>query len=415
MVKWTSVAWALGTAGFLGAMGLVVDHGLVTRTIAVEHGTTPHIGRPKEKAASKNQDVPHFAANASVPRLAPFNGQAVTETNPDLTPVILPRDYPIAVNPVEFYTPGDFTLVQSLTGTLNGSVFAVQVYASTMSSVIAVVIGENGTPVSTQLFGGAIKIAALTKNSVLVEATPLEASPAWYLFNLKTGAIMGQTFAAPGLKPQDPYIQGIPPGILQETLTPNTPIAGTTASANGQNLKSLLLYEANTMLLTAISPDEVMVSQPSSTTTVLSALEPSRWQSVDFQYSNGQWIPTAIHTTVDNLSLTYNVTQDSVVLPYSEMVLLQKTIASQPYTALDSQTGALARLPINLAGASVADGANTPKINLIDQGHSILALTYPTTAFGQTYYAPIGWYWWKGAPGFLTPNLPNSSGSPSGS
>lgn len=411
-MKWTSLVWALGTVGFIGGMGAVVaPHLMHPKTYPAS--AAPALNKPAKKA-TKNLvrqsprstaaplSQPQVVTESSLPQtVVSFNGQGVAETNPDLTPVILPRNFPISANPVEFYSTSNFSLIQSISGTINGQSFTVQVYKGTTAPLLALAVGSNGTPIAAKIFGSPLTIAAFRNNSVIVESMPANQSPVWYSFNLITGAIRILTGSPSGFSASSTNIEGIPPGILRNTITPNPNAAPSNANIMGSSFLDTLVKEVNSMLLTAITPNGVMVTRPTSNTAILSALEPTRWQSIAFRKRNGTWVPTQIATQVGSMHLTYDVYGNSVALPYPEMQTVQKEITLGSYSALDTQTGALARLPINLEGATTVGTINTPKIRLHDQNHTLLALTYEAHANGNTFFIPIGWYWFTGLPSFL--------------
>lgn len=425
MVKWTSVIWAIGTIGFIGGMGVVVEQHLThpksyTASVSPKASTVPKksIAPTHQKASTltpTSTSLPQAQiVTTSMPpdTMASFNGHNVSETNPDLTPIVLPRDFPVASNPVEFYSSNNFALAESLSGTIQGQPFTVQIYSGTTAPVLALAVANNGTPIATQIFGGPITIAAFQNNSVIVKAASPNQASIWYAFNLVTGAIKTLSGAPAGFNAKSSNIQGIPPGILQSTISPNNSASALQANITGSSVEDLLVKEVNSMLLTSITPSQVMVNQTSSGTAVLSAVQPTRWQSIAFKKRNGIWEPTQIQTQVGSMTLTYDVYGNSVALPYPEMQTVQKNITLGSYSALDTQTGALARLPINLEGATTVGTLNTPKIRLHDQNHTLLALTYQAHANGNTFYVPIGWYWFTGLPSFLA-NETSTATSPS--
>lgn len=428
-MKWTSLVWALGTVGFIGGMGAVVAPHLIhskTHPASAAPAPTRPAKKPTKDLVPQSPEStpaslsqPQVVTTSSQPQtLASFNGQGVAETNPDLTPVILPRNFPISANPVEFYSTHNFSLTQSFSGTIKGQSFTVQVYTGITAPVLALAVGSNGTPIAAKIFGSPLTIAAFRRNSVIVESWPANQSPVWYGFNLVTGAI--QILAGPpsGFRTNSPNIEGIPPGILRNTIAPNANAQPSSANISGSSFLDTLVKEVNSMLLTAITPNNVMVTRPTTTTAILSALEPTRWQSIAFSNRNGTWVPTQIATQVGSMHLTYDVYGNSVALPYPEMQTVQKEITLGSYSALDTQTGALARLPINLEGATTVGTINTPKIRLHDQNHTLLALTYEAHANGNTFFIPIGWYWFTGLPSFLAtevnPPASTSTTAPSG-
>ncbi len=419
-MKWTSLIWGLGTAGFIGGMGAVVAPHLIhskTYPASVAPAPTKPTKKatkdlvqqsPRSTAAPLSQ--PQVVTTSSLPQtLASFNGQGVADTNPALTPVVLPRNFPISANPVEFYSTNNFSLTQSISGTIEGQPFTVQVYKGTTAPVLALAVASNGTPIAAKIFGSPLTIAAFRSNSVIVESWPANQSPIWYSFNLVTGAIRVLTGSPRGFQTNASNVEGIPPGILRTTITPNGNAQPSNANISGSSFLDTLVKEVNSMLLTAITPNDVMVTEPTTHTAILSALDPTRWQSIAFSNRNGTWVPTQIATQVGSMHLTYDVYGNSVALPYPEMQTVQKEITLGSYSALDTQTGALARLPINLEGATTVGTINTPKIRLHDQNHTLLALTYEAHANGNTFYIPIGWYWFTGLPSFLATEVTSPS------
>ncbi len=438
MMKWTSLVWALGAVGFIGGMGVVVEQHLTHPKTSATSISSPKTAVPKKSATTVlEQTQPITATSPTLPpaqvlttstpprTMVSFRGHGVSETNPDLTPVVLPRDFPMASNPVEFYTSNNFALAESFAGTIQGEPFTVQIYSGTTAPVLALAIANNGTPIATQIFGAPIAIAAFRHDSVIVEADSPNQAPVWYACNLITGAIRTLSGAPAGFNANSPNIQGIPPGLLRNTISPNNSASVLQVNITGSSLEDTLVKEVNSMLLTSITPSQVMVSQTSSGTAVLSALQPTRWQSIAFKNQGGTWVPTQIQTQVGSMTLTYDVQGNAVVLPYPEMQAVQKNITLGSYSALDTQTGALARLPINLEGATTVGTINTAKIRLQDQNHTLVALTYEAHANGNTFYVPIGWYWFTGLPSFLASEVsaqastssstpPSSTTSPNG-
>ncbi len=421
-MKWTSLVWALGTVGFIGGMGYVVEQHVIHPKISTTSVAHPNASiSTKSVAATSQQQSTARTSAAALPQaqvvttssapqtVASFNGHGVSETNPDLTPIILPRNFPIAASPVEFYSTNNFSLTESLSGTIQGQPFAVQIYSGTTAPVLALAVGNNGTPIATKIFGSAIEIAAFSNNSAIVEAFSPNQAPMWYAFNLVTGAIQTLNSAPTGFRTNASNIQGIPPGIVRNTITPNATATTPQANITGSSLEDTLVKEVNSMLLTSITPSQVMLTEPSAGTAILSALEPTHWQSISFSNKSGTWVPLKIQTHLGSMTLTYDVNGNSVALPYPEMQALQKNITLGSYSALDTQTGALARLPINLEGATTVGTLNTPKIRIQDQNHTLLALTYEAHANGNTYFVPIGWYWFSGLPSFLATEISPSA------
>ncbi len=425
--KWVIAAWAIGASGFLAGAGAVVHQSLhhpapSASAARVKKPPVPHqVKKPtvaKSPAATQGQTVGGTPASSSPgpsssAGLTAFKGQSVSLETPALTSSALPRNYPLANNPVEFYTPRDFTMIEALSAVLKGAPVAVQIFSEATSPVLALAVAYNGSPVATHVFSNPISVAAVSGESLYIESLPPDQAPQWYGFNLISGAMVEGATPPPGWSTTSPDIQGLPLDIARTTLMPNPDPTTAVASVTGSSLRDVLVGEVNAMLLTALVPSEVLVNQSTPTQAALTALVPTRWRTIDFQDVSGTWVPTRIHTTTDHLALTYDVSSQSVVMPYPEMQTVQRAMATDNYSALDTQTGALARLPINLEGAFVNGVRNTPKINLLDQGRSILALTYMVKDNGHTVYVPIGWYWWKNPPSFLSPVTPSAPPSAS--
>lgn len=346
--------------------------------------------------------------------LAAFDEQSVTFETPASTPSILPRDYPLESNPVEFFTPHNFTMVQAIAEHVAGASVAVQIFTGTTTPVLALAVSDNGILVMTHISTNPITVAALTGQSMLVESLPAHQVRQWYRIDLLTGALTALGTTPSGWSSTNPDIQGIAPGTPQTTLSPNPNAASLSANVTGSSLVDVLVRDVNTMLLTALTPHAVTVTQSSATQATLAPLSPMRWKSVTFRNQNGTWTPTHIETTLGSLTLTYDMTGQAVVMPQAEMQSVEQAMASQSYSALDTQTGALARLPIDLEGAVVQGPENLPKIGLVDQGRTLLGFTYTASDQGQAVYVPIGW-WCINPPSILpsTASTPPPSASPS--
>lgn len=166
-----------------------------------------------------------------------------------------------------------------------------------------------------------------------------------------------------------------------------------------------LAQDAGAMLNQRISPSRVSVTQPAPGQAVLANSGAGRWRRVAFREVSGTWAPTAVVTVVAGLTLTYQVnrgpTDPSVVLSAKSMTVLEQHLAHQAYSSADSQRGALARLPIQLGAATPqyqTTPANQDKLLLQEGSMKVLALTYVVKTPSGTVFAPVGWFWWAGAP-----------------
>ncbi len=220
------------------------------------------------------------------------------------------------------------------------------------------------------------------------------------------------------LRPAWPWVASLAAAALLglALLHPGAPRsnAGTTA------LTATLAQEGGSLLNEAISPTSVRLTEAGPEAT-LTNTAPGRWRTMTFRLSAGGWQPTSLSAVVAGLSVTYQVALGSrdpgILLPAGVQAALERRLAQRPYSAADSQMGALGRLPINLRAAvplySVTP-ANQGKILLQVGSARILALTYPVKgATGQPVYVPVGWYWWAGAPPIMRGSSPpaGSSGS----
>jgi len=168
----------------------------------------------------------------------------------------------------------------------------------------------------------------------------------------------------------------------------------------------LLVSETEALLNQPLTPAAVSIASSAPGTATVTNRGAGRWRVVTFARTGASWAPTSVETVVAGLSITYDVvpgsTTPGVVLSSSTEQQLASRLAALPYSPLDTQAGALGRLPISLTGARPESTLNQPKLLLALGAQTILALTYTvSTPTGQTIYVPAGWYWWAGAPAFL--------------
>ena len=186
---------------------------------------------------------------------------------------------------------------------------------------------------------------------------------------------------------------GVLPRVLVRPSAPASPLATSLAEDAGQ------------MLNQTISPSGVQVTLPAAGQAVLSNTGAGRWRRITFREVSGVWEPTAVDTVVAGMALTYQVslgaTNSSVLLSYNEMTALEQHLAHLAYSSADSQPGALARLPIQLGAATPqyqTTPANQGKLLLQEGAMKVLVLTYVVKTPAGTMFAPVGWFWWAGAP-----------------
>lgn len=158
------------------------------------------------------------------------------------------------------------------------------------------------------------------------------------------------------------------------------------------------------------------VAQPAPDTVVLTnTKKTTRWEQMTFRRQlDGQWLPITLQSRIAGISVTFTVVtgQPGFVLPVAAQRRVESRINALPYSALDTQQGALGRLPINLAGAHFGRGVGQAKVDLHLPGIMIRALTYVNQVHGHTVFYPIGWYWMTGGPSFLA--LPLTAPVPQG-
>lgn len=179
-------------------------------------------------------------------------------------------------------------------------------------------------------------------------------------------------------------------------------------------LTSELAQDTGAILNQPVPASAVKLSFPKPTQAVLANVTPGRWRSISFTFAGGTWTPVSLTTVVAGITLTYAIatgpSDPGVLLPYSQQTVVERRLAQMPYSRRDTQAGALSRLPINLSQATPEGTTQLglAKLPLAVGKMTVLALTYPVTlSSGQVAYAPIGWYWWSGAPAIVTgPNPP---------
>ena len=323
MGKWAKIGWLLGTVGVLGAWAhhALVPHAAVAPVV---RGTAHRPNKtaqsspvlPAGSIASTAPVVASTTTRTTLP-LAAFGGHGVAETGLGGASNILPRDYPLASNPIEFYTPGSFKVAQTFSGILKSSSFTVQIDEGTADPVVAVSVATNGTPIAAQLFTNPIAIAAFSQDSVVIKSIMVGQSPLWYRINLITGHIGESNVPPTGWSSTNPNIEGIHTVMAQTVFSPANPPASSLSSATSSSLPALLAQEINAMLLTHMGANSIVVSQTDAHDLTVNALNPTRWTSINFTQRQGTWVPTQIQTRVAQMTLTYDVTADSAVLPHT--------------------------------------------------------------------------------------------------
>lgn len=184
-------------------------------------------------------------------------------------------------------------------------------------------------------------------------------------------------------------------------------------------LLATLTADTALILNQAVSAKTVSLSEPTANTAELTNLGGGHWKTILYRMAGDRWVPVSLTSQVAGLTLTYQVATGpltpGVLLTAAEMVEVERHLQALPYNPTkDSQPGALARLPLNVARAVLHSPLNQAKV-LMTMGHQeILALTYVTKGgSGQDIFLPVGWYWWKGAPAVMTEVIPSAQTTPS--
>jgi hypothetical protein len=375
----------VGAAGLLGGIAAALPALIAPGKAA---GTAPKPPPPSPPAASfaaLSTPVPAFAGrDPRVSRTAVLN--------------LAPR-FPLGLRPVSFFAPGRFQPRWALTSRLDGVLDILEFWSA--PGQVAAAVSAGGRVVYAQAWTAPVTVAALSGDRAYLYVYRPDA-PRWVTLNLLTGdAVTSSTSPLP--RRTSPTLEGLKDAWPCPTIRP-APLAPAPAGAGAPTL----LAVADRLLNTAVPPTAVRVSETASTATVTRRV-PGRWTAVVFARLGNAWVPTAVTATVDQMPLTYHVVVArqggdavSATLSARTTEALAHRIAGQPYSPWDTQAGALAVLPINLAGFEGRDPGQA-KIVLDGPSQRILALTYKTAVGRHTAFLPVGWYWWRGAPVVVAP------------
>lgn len=341
-----------------------------------------------------------------------FSGTDVTAISDPVVPSILASGYPLSIDPLAFYSPGAYTLSFQLQGMLRGRAVVLQLFGGPGKVLAASSWG--GQVEGAVLLPGAATLTNLSQDSAYFSVRR-GASVTWYVYDLLSGSVQQMSGTPVGAE-VTADIAGIPETFPDPVVVPGPSTAGaplpSSLTAAGSPAQQCLA-EANVLFRTHVPLSAVALTQ-NGAEVALSRLSPGRWLTVAFVSENGVYAPQTVTTEVDGLTLTYQIhlsqggQAQSVVLSEAQIARLEKLAAQKPYTAQESQAGALGLMPRNFQGAATMH-PGAPKILMTQGSQAILGLTYPVTAGAKTAFIPVGWYWWTHGPQVLP--IPSSASS----
>ncbi|WP_053960027.1 hypothetical protein [Sulfobacillus thermosulfidooxidans] len=385
-----------------------------TTVLSKTHGVPK---RPVHSKAASNPTMSLSTTTITTTTTPVFAGTQVQILAGNQAPSILPLDYPLSLNPIAFYQPRVYTLAFQLQALLQGHHVILQLFQGPGNVIIAASWDHHIT--GTYVANGTVQLTNLSGNNVYFSILGSQHTT-WLTANLMTGQ-MTTSQVMPLAAELSPYIGGIPTLYAVPEINPGPPsspagnFAPLPASAP---LIEQCLREANTLFNTQVPLNAVILNQRGNHLHLVHVTG-GRWRVVRFRVNaEGIPIPEEVITSWQGQILTYHIGINAqgqavnVALSETQIQHLTQFAKSLTYTAMDSQTGALVSLPINLSGyETLYPGA--PKI-IVEQGQqTLLALTYQAPDQQHTVYLPIGWYWWKNGPQVV--NLPTSPSSSSSS
>ncbi len=414
-VMGSAVAVALGRPHF-GALGVP------QRELALTHHKTSHAGNkttPASKKIKPGKTMKILPTAITTTTTPVFAGAGVHIMTGNQTENLLTPDYPLSLNPVAFYQPQYYQVMFQLQAMLNGQPTTVQILQGPGNVII--LTARNHTITGTYAAQGTVQLTNLSGNTAYFSILGNQKT-SWLGANMLTGT-MNPTVVMPLAAELSPYIGGL------QTLYPVPEInPGTNVSLPRPITASLLapfitqcLDEANTLFNTEVGVNSVVLNR-SGTLLNLTNLQRGRWRTVRFLLVGQVPIPKEVVSVWNGQTLIYRIGTNqqgqaqSVVLPESQIRRLTRYAQTLSYSTQDSQAGAIAALPIDLAGYQSAH-PGAPKLIVENGSQTLLALTYQVPTSSYTIYLPIGWYWWQKGPQIISsmPLTPSSSLSSSSS
>ena len=318
---------------------------------------------------------------------------------------MLPRNYPLSLNPVAFYQPQNYHLVFELQAILQGHRTTLQLFRGPANVTIAT--GWNQKVLGTYLANGTVQLTNLSGDHAYFSILDTNKT-SWLAANLITGH-MTISQVMPLAAELSPYIGGLPALYPVPEINPgsNPPARQSPAVTLPEPLIQQCLNEANQLFNTQVPASAVVLDHKGPHVDLIH-VTPGRWKAIRFLAGKGPVVPQDVTTLWQGQTLRYHIATNSqgqatdVALSERQIQQITKKASTLPYSAEDSQAGAVAALPIDLAGyRALHPGA--PKLLLETSHHTMLALTYSAQDHGHTVYMPIGWYWWQEKPQIFSP------------
>ncbi|MCL5014713.1 MAG: hypothetical protein M1493_12165 [Firmicutes bacterium] len=375
------------------------------------------VGAYKKTKSAKTIRIPPAAITTTTTPV--FAGTNVRIVGGSQTESLLTRGYPLSLNPVAFYQSRYYHVMFELQADLGGETSTLQILQGPGN--VVVLTARNHVITGTYVAAGTVQLTNLSGNDAYLSILDSRNS-SWLTANLVTGAMRASQMM-PLAAELSPYMGGLQTLYPVPEINPGAAVSlpHPVAGSPSEPLIQQCLDEANTLFNTQVGVNSVVLNQSGSFLS-LSNLQGGRWQSVRFRLIGRIPVPDRVVTSWNSQTLVYRIAineqgqAQSVVLPQSEILQLTHYAETLSYTPRDSQAGAVAALPIDLAGyQTLHPGA--PKL-IVEQGNQVLlALTYQAQTSQHTVYVPVGWYWWQSGPQVLSsvPATPSLSPSTSAS
>ncbi len=411
----SAVAVAVGHPRY----GALVSHrGLASTNDKASRSTGHRTPVPQHRKAPKTVKLtPTKITTTTTPVFAGTHVHIVTGNQ---AASLLSPDYPLSLNPVAFYQPQYYQVMFQLQALLSGQTSMLQILQGPGN--VVVLTARNETITGSYVAQGTVQLTNLSGNNAYLSILGNQ-NTSWLSVNMITGA-MSASSVMPLAAELSPYIGGLQTLYPVPEISPGQSVSlpSPAVRSASEPLIQQCLDEANMLFNTQVGINSVVLNENGPFLN-LTNLHRGRWRTVRFRLIGQIPVPNKVMSLWNSQTLTYRIEINprgqaaSVVLPESEIKRVTRYAQTLTYSAQDSQAGAVASLPIDLAGyQSLHPGA--PKLIVENGNQTLLALTYQADTSSHTVYLPVGWYWWRNGPQILrsmpfhsSPSLSSSSSS----